>query len=74
MKHVELLIGDYEYEQIKEIFKKEEDFKPVSEKDAVIVKTLAAIISPKNLIAEDVGGAETSEETILGKAVKYGDK
>ena len=31
MKHIELLIGDYEYDAIKEIFKKEDDFKPITE-------------------------------------------
>ena len=37
MKKIELLIGDYEYSKIQEIFEKEADFKPVNEFDQVIV-------------------------------------
>ena len=65
MKEIKLLIGDYEYSQIEEIFKNEPDFKPVSETDNVIIKALSAIISPKNLIEENVGGPETYSTTIL---------
>ena len=65
MKEVKLLIGDYEYSQIQEIFKEEPDFKPVTETDQVIIKALSAIISPKNLIEEDVGGPETYSTTTL---------
>jgi hypothetical protein len=65
MKEVKLLIGDYEYSQIEEIFKNEPDFKPVSETDNVIIKALSAIISPKNLIEENVGGEETYSTTTL---------
>ena len=65
MKEVKLLIGDYEYSQIQEIFKEEPDFKPVTETDNVIIKALSAIISPKNLIEEDVGGPETYSTTTL---------
>ena len=65
MKEVKLLIGDYEYAQIQEIFKEEPDFKPVTETDQVIIKALSAIISPKNLIEEDVGGPETYSTTAL---------
>ena len=65
MKEIKLLIGDYEYDAIKNIFKKEEDFKPITESDIIIVKTLEAIISPNNLVAEDVGGEETVEDTII---------
>jgi hypothetical protein len=64
MKEVKLLIGDYEYSQIEEIFKNEPDFKPVTETDNVIIKALSAIISPKNLIEENVGGEETYETTV----------
>ena len=65
MKKIELLIGDYEYSQIQEIFKEEPNFKPVTETDNVIIKALSAIISPKNLIEEDVGGPETYSTTEL---------
>jgi hypothetical protein len=65
MKEVKLLIGDYEYSQIQEIFKEEPDFKPVTETDQVIIKALSAIISPKNLVEEDVGGPETYSTTTL---------
>ncbi len=64
MKKIELLIGDHEYSQIQEIFEKEASFKPVDEKDQIIIKALSALISPKNLIEEDVGGVETYETTI----------
>ena len=65
MKEVNLLIGDYEYSQIQEIFKEEPDFKPVTETDQVIIAGLSAIISPKNLVEEDVGGPETYSATTL---------
>jgi len=65
MKEVKLLIGDYEYAQIQNIFKEEPDFKPVNEVDNVIIKALAAIISPRNLIKENVGGPETYSTTVL---------
>jgi hypothetical protein len=64
MKRIELLIGDHEYQKIQEIFEKEPDFKPISETDQIIIKALSAIISPKNLMEEDVGGKETYETTI----------
>lgn len=63
MKRIELLIGDYEYEKIQEVFNKEPDFQPVSETDNIIIKALQTIISPKNLMEEDVGGPETIEHT-----------
>ena len=64
MKHVQLLIGDYEYEQIQEIFKHEGDFKPLGEKDKIIIETLRAVISPNNILEEDFGGKETLETTV----------
>ena len=64
MKEIKILIGDYEYAEIEEIFKKEENFEPITEKDNIIVKALKAIISPKNLVAEDVGGVETYSTTV----------
>ena len=72
MKEIKLLIGDYEYAAIQEVFKKEPDFKPTTEKHIIIIKTLEAIISPNNLMAEDVGGPETHEETIMGTAHPVG--
>ena len=59
MKKIELLIGDYEYSKIEEIFEQETDFNPVTEADTVIIKALSAIISPNNLVEEDVGGKDT---------------
>ena len=59
MKKIELLIGDYEYSKIEEIFEESEEFDPRTEKDTIIIKALSAIISPKNLVEEDVGGEET---------------
>ena len=59
MKHVQLLIGDYEYEQIQEIFKHQENFKPIDDKDKISSETLRAVISPKNIVEENFGGKET---------------
>jgi hypothetical protein len=59
MKLVQLLIGDYEYEIIQKIFENEKDFMPMDEKDKVLIQAMRAIISPNNLVEEDVGGAET---------------
>ena len=64
MKRIELLVGDYEYSQIEEIFEKEADFQPISEKDQIIIKALKLIISKDNLIEENVGGEETFTTTI----------
>ncbi len=64
MKKIELLIGDHEYQKIQEIFQMEPDFQPISETDQIIIKALSAIISPKNLMEENVGGEETYETTI----------
>lgn len=58
MKHIQLLIGDYEYQQIQEIFENEQGFKPMGEKDQIIIETLRAVISPNNIIEEDFGGKE----------------
>ena len=60
MKEVKLLVGDYEYEKIGELFEKESEFDPKTEMDQILITTVRAIVSPKNLIAEDVGGPETS--------------
>lgn len=60
MKKIELLIGDYEYAQIEEIFENEQDFKPVHEKDKIIIKALRQIINKNNIVEENVGGEETS--------------
>jgi hypothetical protein len=64
MKKIELLIGDYEYSKIEEVFENEPDFKPVSETDKIIIQAMASIISPKNLVEEDVGGKETYTTTV----------
>lgn len=64
MKEVKLLIGDYEYNAIQEIFENEKDFKPVTDKDAIIVQALSALIHPDNLMAEDVGGKDTQSYSI----------
>jgi len=64
MKKIELLIGDYEYEKIQEVFKNEPDFKPVSETDQIIIKAMASIINPSNLVEENVGGEETYVTTL----------
>lgn len=63
MKKIELLIGDFEYSTIQEIFKEEENFQPVNDKDYVIIKALQQIINPNNLLEEDVGGKETFDVT-----------
>jgi hypothetical protein len=64
MKRIELLVGDYEYSQIQEIFENEKDFKPVNEKDQVIIKALKEIINESNLKEENVGGEETFSTTV----------
>lgn len=64
MKRIELLVGDYEYSQIQEIFENEKDFKPINEKDQVIIKALKEIINENNLKEENVGGEETFSTTV----------
>lgn len=59
MKLVELLIGDYEYKKISELFDSEEEFNPMTEMDKILVQAMKAIVSPNNLKEENVGGAET---------------
>jgi hypothetical protein len=71
MKHIQLLIGDEEYSEIQEIFKNEASFKPIDKKDKIIIETLRAVISPKNIIEEDVGGAENVHLTV--KKIKEPD-
>ena len=63
MKEVKLLVGDYEYAKIEELFEKEADFEPKTEMDEILVTTIRAIVSPNNLMAEDVGGPETANTT-----------
>ena len=74
MKKIELLIGDFEYSQIKEIFENEKDFVPVNEKDFVIIKALKQIINPNNLIEKDVGGKVDTEQVIYKKVKEPEDK
>ena len=64
MKKIELLIGDHEYELIEQILEKESDFEPMTETDQVIIKALSAIISPKNLTEENVGGKEVTTTSV----------
>ena len=64
MKKVELLVGDYEYSQIEEIFENEPNFEPVTEKDKVIITTLKQVINKNNLREENVGGQETYQTTV----------
>ena len=64
MKELKILIGDYEYAKIEEIFEKEKDFHPTTETDHIIIKALGALISPKNLVKEDVGGPETGDVSL----------
>jgi hypothetical protein len=70
MKKIELLIGDYEYSKIQEIFEKEQDFKPIGETDNVIIKALSAIISPNNLIEEDVDTYSTVIKKVTEPEIK----
>jgi hypothetical protein len=64
MKRIELLIGDHEYDAIKKIFENEDDFEPIDENDQILIKAMSAIISPNNLMEENVGGEETSEFSV----------
>ena len=64
MKRIELLIGDHEYDTIKKIFEKEEDFQPIDESDQILIKAMHAIISPNNLVEDNVGGEETSNFSV----------
>ena len=64
MKKIELLVGDYEYSQIEEIFENEPDFEPITEKDKVIIATLKQVINKNNLKEENVGGQETYQTTV----------
>ena len=73
MKKIELLIGDYEYSQIEEIFEQEPDFQPISEKDEIIIKALKQLINKNNLREENVGGEETYETTVK-KIIEPEDK
>ncbi len=73
MKRIELLIGDHEYSAIQKIFENEKDFQPVDETDQILIKAMSAIISPKNLIEENVGGEE-SESLTVKKILEPEDK
>ena len=64
MKKIELLVGDYEYSQIEEIFENEPNFEPITEKDKVIITTLKQVINKNNLKEENVGGQETYQTTV----------
>ena len=73
MKLVELLIGDYEYEKIKGLFDKEEDFNPMTETDQILIQAMKAIVSPKNLQEEDVGGKEETS-VVVNKLIEPEEK
>ena len=64
MKKIELLIGDYEYSQIEEIFENEPEFEPLTEKDQIIIEAMKQLINKNNLIEENVGGEETYQTTV----------
>ena len=49
MKRIEVLIGDYEYSQIEEIFENEPDFVPITEKDQIIIEAMKQIINKNNI-------------------------
>ena len=74
MKKIELLIGDFEYGQIEEIFENEKDFQPINEKDHVIIKALKQIINPNNLVEENVGGESDTETVTYKKVIEPKDK
>ena len=73
MKLVELLIGDYEYEKIKGLFDKEKDFNPMTETDQILIQAMKAIVSPKNLKEEDVGGKEETS-VVVNKLIEPEEK
>jgi len=73
MKRIEVLIGDYEYSQIEEIFENEPDFAPITEKDQIIIEAMKQIINKNNLKEENVGGEETYTTTIK-KIIEPEDK
>lgn len=64
MKKIELLIGDYEYSQIEEIFENEPEFEPVTEKDEIIIEAMKQLVNKNNLKEENVGGEETYQTTV----------
>lgn len=64
MKRIEVLIGDYEYSQIEEIFENEPDFVPITEKDQIIIEAMKQIINKNNIKEENVGGEETYTTTV----------
>tara|TARA_B110000305_G_C19436893_1_gene639502 strand:+ start:2349 stop:2600 length:252 start_codon:yes stop_codon:yes gene_type:complete len=73
MKLVELLIGDTEYQKIKDLFQNEDDFNPMTETDRILIQAMRAIVSPKNLKEDNVGGEETESLTI-SKIIEPKDK
>ena len=72
MKLVQLLIGDYEYEKIQEIFKNEDEFTPITETDKILIQTMRAVISPKNIVENDV--LEETAETSVHKVIEPENK
>jgi hypothetical protein len=68
MKKIELLIEDYEYAQIEEIFENEDNFEPIHEKDRIIIKALRGVINKDNIVEENVGGERSSTTKTKSKA------
>ena len=63
-KNSPTISGDYEYSQIQEIFENEKDFKPVNEKDQVIIKALKEIINESNLKKKMLGAKKHSPQQL----------
>ena len=72
MKLVQLLIGDHEYKMIQEIFEKEDDFTPMTETDKILIQTMRAVISPKNIVEDNV--IEETESLEVKKVLEPEDK
>jgi hypothetical protein len=72
MKLVQLLIGDHEYKMIQEIFEKEDDFTPMTETDKILIQTMRAVISPKNIVEDDV--IKETESLEVKKVIEPEDK
>ena len=55
MKHVTLKIGDTDIQDLKEIFKNESDFKPMTRQDKLIIEILRQVLdNPKVEICDSI--------------------
>jgi hypothetical protein len=55
MKHVTIEIGDADIQDLKEIFKNESDFKPMTRQDKLIIQILRQVLdNPKTEICDSV--------------------